>query len=43
MQERKKNRSLPIQKYLSGGNFRDCVSSKRVFTEKVVRISLGSV
>ena len=34
------NRSLPIQKYLSDGNFRNCLSTKRVFTEQVVRISL---
>ena len=27
------NRSLPIQKYLSDGNFRNCLSTKRVFTE----------
>ena len=37
------NRSLPIQKYLSDGNFRNCLSTKRVFTEQVVRISVSSV
>ena len=34
--------SLPIQKYLSDGNFRNCLHTKRVFTEQVVRISLWS-
>ena len=33
-------RSLPIQKYLSDGNFRNCLPTERVFTEQVVRISL---
>ena len=33
-------RSLPIQKYLSDGNFRNCMPTERVFTEQVVRISL---
>ena len=34
------NGNLPIQKYLSGGNFPHCLSTKRVFTEQVVCISL---
>ena len=34
------NRSLPIQKYLSDGSFRNCLSTKTVFTEQVVRISV---
>ena len=33
-------RSLPIQKYLSDGNFLNCLFTKGVFTEQVVRISL---
>ena len=33
-------RSLPIQKYLSDGNFHNCLSTKGVFTEQVVCISL---
>ena len=33
-------RSLPIQKYFSDGNFCNCLSTKNVFTEQVVRISL---
>ena len=34
------HRSLPIQKYLPDGNFHNCQPNERVFTEKVVRISL---
>ena len=34
------NRSLPIQKYLSDGSFRNCLSTKTMFTEQVVRISV---
>ena len=33
-------RSLPIQKYLSDGNFCNCLPTERMFTEQVVRISL---
>ena len=33
-------RSLYIQKYLSDGNFRNCLPTERVFTEQVARISL---
>ena len=32
--------SLPIQKYLSAGNFCNCLPTERVFTEQAVRISL---
>ena len=32
--------SLPIQKYLSDENFRNCLPTERVFNEQVVRISL---
>ena len=35
-------RSLPIQEYLSDGNFRYCIPTERVFTEQVVCISLQS-
>ena len=32
--------SLPIQKYLSAGNFCNCLPTERVFTEQAVRVSL---
>ena len=31
-------RSLPIQKYYSDGNFRNCLPTERVFTEQVVNL-----
>ena len=33
-------RNLPIQKYLSDGNFCNCLPTERVFTKQIVRISL---
>ena len=33
-------KSLLIQKYLSDGNFRNCLPAERVFTEQVFRTSL---